>query len=89
MLPGVESVVAGSYRRGQQDSGDIDILLVPPVEVECFDILGSLLPLLTDCGFLTDHLTMPSKFVWGDCSTYMGVCTWEGHFHRIDIKVIM
>ena len=30
LLPGIQCVVAGSYRRGAETCGDVDILFAPP-----------------------------------------------------------
>lgn len=105
--PGFECVVCGSYRRGQSDSGDIDILIVPPLAVESVDILDGIIQSLSASTFvadgtdgkmvevppfLTDHLTLPSGFVYGESSSYMGVCKLpspESRFRRIDIKVLV
>lgn len=76
------AIVVGSYRRGLQTSGDIDILLVPlPLpnmkeqDTHCtLDILHALVNRMTQELFLVDNLTSPKAFELGKSSNYMGVC---------------
>lgn len=60
LLPGVEVIVAGSCRRGQSTSGDIDIILFHPGG-PCA-IVPALVVALSrqDCGLLVEHLRLPS-----------------------------
>lgn len=82
----VEDVVfeiCGSYRRGAETSGDIDILMMnrdpEDEESKLKDIVG----LLTEKGFLIDHLTEK-----GD-KKYMGVCRLAELARRIDIRYVI
>lgn len=63
-------ILAGSYRRGQPTSGDIDVLIFN----NNHDILND--------KFLIDHLTKIGETV----SKYMGYCKFEGEIYRIDIR---
>ena len=85
----------GSYRRGRQRSGDMDCLLThtklkTAEDIENFQsikgsIISVLVKVLTNTGFLTDHLSEGPK-------KYMGLCKLpnrcEYNIHRrIDIKM--
>ncbi|KAF9922397.1 hypothetical protein FBU30_007469 [Linnemannia zychae] len=96
--PEIQSQVTGSYRRGQPDCGDIDIVVARPnVDNgdELFMIMDHILKELIDQGFLIDHLSLP---VWEDNMAtrpkhfkYMGICklSGENQIHRhIDILVV-
>lgn len=97
LLPGTEAVVTGSYRRGKSSSGDMDILLSHPPSGDC-SIMKALIARLSEIGFLTDHLAMPSDHEKGKSDSYMGVCRLQlthgvddervvsGKHRRIDIK---
>lgn len=77
LCPGCECIIAGSYRRGAKDSGDIDLLIFPPpVEYQShgavtvvssrsqaagYLVLGELIERLSQSGFLTDHLALPGN----------------------------
>jgi hypothetical protein len=86
----------GSYRRGRERSGDIDALMCHP-ELETKDdiesyfkgknnILQSYVNLLTEYGFISDHLTE------GGTSKYMGLCKIPKDkykvYRRIDIRFV-
>lgn len=77
--------VCGSYRRGREDCGDVDVLMSYKGMKE---INGELLTMfvnsLTDCGFIIDHLTTKIK------TKYMGVCKMgkKGVARRIDIRCV-
>lgn len=65
-------VIAGSYRRGQDFSSDIDVLV--------FDD-NTILKKLVDYNFLIDHLTsLDTK------SKYLGYCKFNNKIYRIDIR---
>eukprot|EP00475_Leptophrys_vorax_P045938 TRINITY_DN9706_c0_g2_i1.p1 TRINITY_DN9706_c0_g2~~TRINITY_DN9706_c0_g2_i1.p1 ORF type:complete len:300 (-),score=81.31 TRINITY_DN9706_c0_g2_i1:11-910(-) len=92
----MQLVTCGSYRRLAPDCGDIDILISHESEAVLDDFLLKLIDKLSRSGFLTDHLSMPSRIrethddqeeTWSE--TYMGVCQISpSHLHRrIDIKV--
>lgn len=84
--------VCGSFRRGAQSSGDIDILLTHPSFTSTSkkqpDLLHRVVKQLEAIKFVTDTLSL------GD-SKFMGVCRLtkledgsEPHFRRIDIRLI-
>jgi DNA polymerase lambda len=94
LLPGAKCNACGSYRRGKPTSGDIDILICPPDDMETLDLLPQLIEDLSRDGLLTDHLTLPSTGVGHmrekGRASYMGICKLPepGSLHRrIDIKV--
>ena len=83
--------VCGSYRRGNKDSGDIDILLSHPDILKNNDIkrmnqniLLSLIICLQQIGFLYDHITVDGN------TKYMGICKLKRQlpYRRIDIRFI-
>jgi len=83
--------VCGSYRRGTDNSGDIDILITHPSikEEEDFaslenNFLLTLIIKLTQAGFLKDHLTI------NGATKYMGMCKLKGskYNRRIDMRFI-
>ncbi|KAJ8338789.1 hypothetical protein SKAU_G00355750 [Synaphobranchus kaupii] len=85
-------IICGSYRRGAQSSGDIDILLTHPDYTSQSEkqpkLLHAVVDHLASLGFVTDTLSK------GD-SKFMGVCQLargteeEDYLHRrIDIRLI-
>lgn len=76
VLPEAECTVCGSYRRGRPESGDVDILILPPptskgdadgryadsLDPTAIEALPRLVKTLERAGFLTDHLALP--FGW-------------------------
>ena len=87
--------LCGSYRRGRLKSGDIDCLITHPkiASMEDLDtypdnILSRFVELLTNVGFLVDHLTDYGR------SKYMGFCIVKQQkkktniARRIDIRFI-
>ena len=87
--------LCGSYRRGTSKSGDIDCLIThkdiktqQDMETSQVNILASFVILLTDLGFLVDHLTDYGK------TKYMGFCIVKQRgkqnptARRIDIRFI-
>jgi DNA polymerase beta len=84
---GVEFEIAGSYRRGAKDSGDIDILLTSSDgclsasnEVDGKVILNQIVDALTQDGYLYETLAKGDK-------KYMGLCRLKRfkRYRRIDI----
>ena len=81
--------ICGSYRRGKEYSGDIDILINHP-EYQTQDdfkdcsVLGTIINNLKSNGFLIDDLT------YNGYTKYMGVClnSPKGIARRIDIRMI-
>ena len=84
--------ICGSYRRGKNTSGDIDILLSHPNIKEKEDltnmshnILLNLVMCLQNIGFLHDHITFEGN------TKYMGICKLNDvkyPYRRIDIRFI-
>lgn len=72
--------ICGSYRRNAKDCGDIDILITNRKKDNNY--LARYVKILTDNGFLIDHLTMNGK------KKYMGVCKIDKIARRIDIRYI-
>ncbi|CAM9648921.1 unnamed protein product [Ectocarpus sp. 8 AP-2014] len=81
----------GSYRRGNSNCGDVDVLIRPPEGQEDSPMFLELIKELTETGFITDRLTMPEgPYTPGKPQTFMGVCKLpgEGQIHRrLDIKL--
>uniref|UniRef100_A0A8C5R0L3 DNA polymerase n=1 Tax=Leptobrachium leishanense TaxID=445787 RepID=A0A8C5R0L3_9ANUR len=85
------ATVCGSFRRGAESSGDMDILLTHPHFTSQTSkqphLLHKVVQSLEDCGFITDTL------VKGD-TKFMGVCQLPSDgdkvfpFRRIDIRLI-
>jgi hypothetical protein len=94
--PNLKIQCCGSYRRGRERSGDIDALMCHPElktkeDIESYfstknNILQSYVDLLTEYGFINDHLTE------GGTSKYMGLCKIpKGQYtiyRRIDIRFV-
>jgi DNA polymerase beta len=73
--PGVVGSLAGSYRRGKESSGDVDLLL----RSDDASILDQVVTRLTATGYLLETLAHGSK-------KFMGICRLEGNIpRRIDI----
>uniref|UniRef100_A0A6B2L3W2 DNA polymerase n=1 Tax=Arcella intermedia TaxID=1963864 RepID=A0A6B2L3W2_9EUKA len=84
IVPGLKVVVCGSYRRGRQECGDVDILMTHKKTNCLTDLLPRIIQELEKVHFLTDHLTKIEN-----TDKYMGVCQRApGMPHRrIDIKL--
>ncbi len=85
--------ICGSYRRGKESSGDIDVLLVSPKyekkeQIEKLEEdenpLIKFVDILTGMGFLVAHLTDKGT------TKYMGLCRLKNNMYarRIDIRFI-
>ena len=87
-VPITHFVVAGSYRRGYSDCGDIDILICVS-DREKDSVLQRIMPLLKNDGIITDDLTPAWNEPGKSLRKYMGVArlTWGYPHRRIDIKV--
>jgi DNA polymerase beta len=73
--PGVVGSLAGSYRRGKESSGDVDLLL----RSDNASVLDQVVTRLTATGYLLETLAHGSK-------KFMGICRLEGGIpRRIDI----
>ncbi|GAB1607669.1 DNA polymerase lambda-like [Argonauta hians] len=80
--------VCGSYRRGKETCGDIDILISHPDGESHLGLLSQLLPQLKEVKFITDDLTEVEEN--RSQMKYMGVCLSplsNGRHLRIDIIV--
>ncbi len=78
--------ICGSYRRGELNSGDIDIIITNPeytTNIEEQNYLKRIIEFMTNSGFLIGHLTEK-----GD-KKYMGLCRLKASLpaRRIDIRV--
>jgi len=74
-------VIAGSYRRGNKDSGDIDVLITHKDDPKDYrNILKDVVKGLEESGYLKDTFALGDK-------KYLGVCKLKRHKHyrRIDI----
>jgi len=84
----IESIVCGSYRRQQPDSGIIDILITRKDDGKVEGILESLLEKLKNIGLIRETLTFSKNF---KCKNqFNGICKLKESlpFRRLDIKVI-
>lgn len=83
--------ICGSYRRGKETSGDVDVFLTHKdfkekddlAKFKC-NILTEFVRICTAVGFLVDHLTEDGE------TKYMGMCKFKDDpiCHRIDIRLI-
>jgi DNA polymerase beta len=71
----ITAIICGSYRRGCESSGDIDLLISGNEKFELIDFVK----FLTERGLITDHLTEKGT------TKFMGVCE-DGY--RLDIRFI-
>jgi len=80
-----EMTVCGSYRRGKESSGDIDVLLTHSEYKHSDKKHGNLLHRLVERlkkeGLVTDKISE------GD-TKFMGVCKLHQHFRRLDIRLL-
>lgn len=85
--PNLMFYMCGSYRRGKQESGDIDVLLVHEDYKTQDEVVNSMylrrvIEWLHTEGFLLDDLTE------ADRTKYMGFCKYGDDNMRIDIRMI-
>uniref|UniRef100_A0AAY4E267 DNA polymerase n=1 Tax=Denticeps clupeoides TaxID=299321 RepID=A0AAY4E267_9TELE len=86
--------ICGSYRRGAESSGDIDILLTHPLFTSQSEkqpkLLHSVVECLESSGFVTDTLSKgDTKFMVRKCRGVVVKDEKEAHLHRrIDIRLI-
>ena len=83
----------GSYRRGAETCGDIDILITHLDGDGMEGLLDKIVNKLTSVGFLTDHLSRGRHGGAQEHNKYMGVChvpppQGSGVHRRIDIQLI-
>uniref|UniRef100_A0A8C5R7E4 DNA polymerase n=1 Tax=Leptobrachium leishanense TaxID=445787 RepID=A0A8C5R7E4_9ANUR len=86
---GLVSMACGSYRRGKQTCGDVDVLVTHPDGKSHKGVFGKLIEGLKVQGFLTDDLVSHEDN--GNQKKYMGVCCLPGpgqRHRRLDIIVI-
>ena len=76
----IEFVIAGSYRRGIQTSGDIDILVTHPITIK--GVLQNVINKLKNANYIIDDFANGTK-------KYNGVCKLQANkpARRIDIMV--
>jgi len=83
--PDYELEVCGSYRRGKQTSGDIDVLLTHPQYTHKDNKHGNLLHRVVST--LEKERVITDKISEGD-TKFMGVCKLQQHFRRLDIRLL-
>lgn len=87
--PGLLCVACGSYRRGKESCGDVDVLVTHPDGRSHRGILSRLLESLRQQGFLTDDLVSQEEN--GQQQKYLGVCRLPGpgrRHRRLDIITV-
>lgn len=84
--------VCGSFRRGAESSGDIDILLTHPSYTSTSkkqpDLLHQVVKKMESIKFVTDTLSLGDSKFMGVCRLPKGDDGKEGLFRRIDIRLI-
>ena len=78
LCPTMHMQICGSYRRGKDTCGDIDVILCNPTGQPYVGVLKSLVLELKGVGFITDELTSAymndDAEVESDHDTFMGIC---------------
>ncbi|XP_038892426.1 DNA polymerase lambda isoform X2 [Benincasa hispida] len=92
VLPGVDILCGGSFRRGKSSCGDMDIVITHPDGKSHRGFLPKYIKHLKDMKFLREDLIFSTHSEEGTDSgvdTYFGLCTYPGRElrHRIDLKV--
>lgn len=92
ILPGVDILCGGSFRRGKDTCGDMDIIITHPDGESHKGFLAQFVKYLKDVNFLREDLIYSTHSEEGTDSgvdTYFGLCTYPGQElrHRIDLKV--
>lgn len=92
VLPGVNIICGGSYRRGKASCGDMDIIITHPDGESHKGFLKRYVKRLKEMNFLREDLIFSTHSEEGTDSgidTYFGLCTYPGRElrHRIDLKV--
>lgn len=92
ILPGVNIICGGSYRRGKDTCGDMDIVITHPDGKSHVGFLSKFVKHLKDMNFLREDLIFSVHSEEGTdhgVDTYFGLCTYPGRElrHRIDFKV--
>ncbi|KAK2636389.1 hypothetical protein Ddye_031181 [Dipteronia dyeriana] len=92
ILPGVDIVCGGSFRRGKSSCGDLDIVITHPDGKSHKGFLSRFVKRLKDMNFLREDLIFSTHSEEDSDScvdTYFGLCTYPGRElrRRIDLKV--
>ncbi|EYU29697.1 hypothetical protein ABFS82_12G113100 [Erythranthe guttata] len=92
ILPEVEIICGGSYRRGKSSCGDMDIVITHPDGKSHIGFLPKFVKRLKEINFLREDLVFSVHSEEGTDSgvdTYFGLCTYRDRElrHRIDLKV--
>lgn len=92
ILPGVQVVCGGSYRRGKAFCGDMDFVITHPDGRSHKGFLPKFVKSLKDIDFMKEDLRFSIHSIEGTNSgvdTYFGLCKYPGREqrHRIDFKV--
>ncbi|KAM7464593.1 hypothetical protein LguiA_032714 [Lonicera macranthoides] len=92
ILPGIEIVCGGSFRRGKASCGDMDIVITHPDGKSHIGFLPKYVRHLKEMQFLREDLVFTIHSEEGTDSgvdTYFGLCTYPGRElrYRIDLKV--
>ncbi|XP_022563983.1 DNA polymerase lambda isoform X1 [Brassica napus] len=92
VLPRVDIVCGGSYRRGKATCGDLDIVITHPDGQSHKGFLTKFVKRLKEINFLREDLIFSTHSEEGTGSgvdTYFGLCTYPGQElrRRIDLKV--
>uniref|UniRef100_A0A8C8MLW8 DNA polymerase n=1 Tax=Oncorhynchus tshawytscha TaxID=74940 RepID=A0A8C8MLW8_ONCTS len=87
--PGLLAMACGSYSRGKDTCGDVDVLISHPDGKSHRGVFSKVLQSLHQSGFLTDDLVSHEES--GEHKKYMGVCRLPGpgRLHRrLDVIVV-
>ncbi|GAA0154680.1 DNA-directed DNA polymerase [Lithospermum erythrorhizon] len=92
VLPGVDILCGGSYRRGKETCGDMDFIITHPDGRSHIGFLPKFVKCLKDINFLREDLMFSlhsDEVTDSGVDTFFGLCTFPGRElrHRIDLKV--
>jgi len=93
----VEAMAAGSFRRGKETCGDVDVLIKirkAAKKEEVMELMRVVVQPLHESGFIIDELTDHERFTKDNdhiAATWMGVVKLPGHdtCRRLDIKMYL